>query len=319
MPSIDELWRTRRDQGLVLIGLHTEREWEKMERYVAENDIGFPVCVDVEDTIKAWGADTFPDYAIVDRQGILRVADLANGAVEEAVESLLGEWDHLSAAAARAFRSPGTYESAVFDFLMADGTNLGTFELGGLLDTVDDERVLAWSTALRLQLPGDDDVIELSFSGASVLGPRLTPRHLTLTDDDGRRREAEVAVASTGEGATWSLAWADDEPDLEVPAGTLLDMALFHLAPGLPEEEGFAFEAPWLELEDADLRGYHRVENHGRVELEHRGETVKAWHWVVSDVERDGGPHTRLELWTAKGELLEVDFDGKRLVRRAAE
>jgi hypothetical protein len=94
--------------------------------------------------------------------------------------------------------------------------------------------------------------------------------------------------------------------------GSLVDWALFVLAPGLPEEQGFAFEAPLFSLEDRDLEEVHRVENLGRVELE--GLDTKAWHWALTNTASED-PDPKLELWTAGGELLRLEFDGKQLVR----
>src|SRR5262245_50807697 len=59
-----------------------------MADYVAEQKIGYPVCIDVKNaTTTAFAVDSY----LIDRAGKLRVADLQNAAVDRAVETLLAE------------------------------------------------------------------------------------------------------------------------------------------------------------------------------------------------------------------------------------
>ena len=283
-----------------------------MDDYLRENDITFPVCVDTAGTIASFEIDSYPDYAVVDRQGILRIVDLANAEVERAVEHFLAQDDHLSAAVEAALPDEGVFERVVLDVLQGDEV-IGELELGASRKPMGDQRILAFADTFRMDLAGGERRMAMSFAGALELGPRLRPLHLTMTDDDGTRHEAEVA----DEGRRWLASFGEDEAPVELPPGTLVDFALFHLAPGLPEEEGYAFVAPWFEMEDGRVRAPHRVANVGREELEQHGETVKAWRWVVEAPGDAPAPSTRLELWTAEGELVRAAFDGKTLVRRA--
>lgn len=312
MPKLIELAAERKDQGLVLIGIHTENNWEAMAAYVDQHGIEFPVCVDAEGTIAAWGADSFPDYAIVDRQGILRVADLANGGVEHAVEVLLAEDDHLSAALSAALPAEGESQSAVFEVRSEDSV-VGKLTIGSSFGVLDDARIVTFAQSFELHMPDSPQLSlgKLSFAGALELGPQLTPRHLTVEAGDGRV-EADVSR----DGPEFVAAWGGDQPESRFPVGTLVDGALLVLAPGLPAEQGFAFEAPLYSLEDRELEGVHRVENRGRVDLELDGTSRKAWHWVVTDTQAET-TDVKLELWVADGELLRIDFDGKQLVRVA--
>ena len=41
--------------------------------------------------MKAFAVDSYPDYYLIDRNGNVRVADLANGDLDRAVEILLKE------------------------------------------------------------------------------------------------------------------------------------------------------------------------------------------------------------------------------------
>ena len=63
-----------------------------MRKYVKENNLPWPTVQDKEgQTMKTFGADSFPDYYIIDRYGKVRFADLANAEVDRAVELLLKE------------------------------------------------------------------------------------------------------------------------------------------------------------------------------------------------------------------------------------
>jgi hypothetical protein len=59
---------------------------------VKTEGIAWPVAIDkFGETVKAFAVDDFPAYYLVDRHGVLRVADLADADLERAVEALLGE------------------------------------------------------------------------------------------------------------------------------------------------------------------------------------------------------------------------------------
>ena len=92
MPHLVELARKHEDRGLVVLGVHTTNAGEKMPAFVAEQKITYPVAVDVGNaTTRAYAVDSYPDYYLIDRNGVLRVADLANAGVDAAVETLLAE------------------------------------------------------------------------------------------------------------------------------------------------------------------------------------------------------------------------------------
>lgn len=97
MPKMIDLHRRLKDQGLVLIGIHTKNRGEKMAEYAKEVEIPFPLAVDVDGkTVAAFAVDSYPDYYLIDRAGNLRVADLANGDLERAIGVLLAEPDPTS-------------------------------------------------------------------------------------------------------------------------------------------------------------------------------------------------------------------------------
>jgi hypothetical protein len=86
------MYQRYKDQGLVLIGVHTQNGGENMSAYVEEQGIDWPVAVDAEGkTVDLFAVDSFPDYYLIDRAGNLRVADLQNGDLDRAVQVLLSE------------------------------------------------------------------------------------------------------------------------------------------------------------------------------------------------------------------------------------
>ena len=63
-----------------------------MPAFVAKHGIDWPVAVDLRgETVDAFLVDGYPDYHLIDRAGRLRIADLANGDLDRAVQMLLDE------------------------------------------------------------------------------------------------------------------------------------------------------------------------------------------------------------------------------------
>jgi cytochrome c biogenesis protein CcmG, thiol:disulfide interchange protein DsbE len=92
MPHLKELYAQHKDEGLVVIGVHTTNQGEKMAQYVEDEALPWPVAVDIEKkTVTAFRVDSYPDYYVIDRRGALRVADLANSELDRVVAALLKE------------------------------------------------------------------------------------------------------------------------------------------------------------------------------------------------------------------------------------
>ena len=92
MPHLLELAKKHADAGLVVLGVHTTNGADKMPAFVEEQKITYPVCIDVDNaTTNGFAVDSFPDYYLIDRAGNLRVADLQNGALDDAIVALLAE------------------------------------------------------------------------------------------------------------------------------------------------------------------------------------------------------------------------------------
>ena len=92
MPHLLELAQKHKDQGLVVIGVHTTNKGDDMAAFVADQKITYPVAIDVDNqTTSAFAVDSYPDYYLIDRSGNLRVADLQNAHVDAAIATLLAE------------------------------------------------------------------------------------------------------------------------------------------------------------------------------------------------------------------------------------
>ena len=92
MPHLKKLYKTYKDKGLVILGVHTTNAGEKMAAFAKEQEIPYPVAVDVDKkTVKKYAVDSFPDYYLIDKKGRLRVADLQNGELDRVVKILLAE------------------------------------------------------------------------------------------------------------------------------------------------------------------------------------------------------------------------------------
>lgn len=92
IPHMNEMQEKYGPEGVVFIGVCHSRGAEKMAATVKDKGIKYAVVADVDGkTVKAYQANGFPDYYIIDRKGVLRVADCANSKVEDAVKLLLKE------------------------------------------------------------------------------------------------------------------------------------------------------------------------------------------------------------------------------------
>ena len=92
MPHLKQLADDHAEDGLVILGVHSAKGGEKMAAFVEQQDIGYVTAWDLEGkTQRAFHADSFPDYYLVDRAGVLRFADLANNELDRAIAKLLAE------------------------------------------------------------------------------------------------------------------------------------------------------------------------------------------------------------------------------------
>jgi hypothetical protein len=63
-----------------------------MQAVMSQLNMNWPILFDGDRKLmKSLAGDSYPDYYVVDRKGVLRFADLANKEVERAIQMLLKE------------------------------------------------------------------------------------------------------------------------------------------------------------------------------------------------------------------------------------
>jgi thiol-disulfide isomerase/thioredoxin len=76
IPEIRTLAAKYADQGLVVIGIHTQAGKQDLPSFLSQNDVPYLIAVDYDSrTSEAYRVTGYPMIALVDRQGILRAVD----------------------------------------------------------------------------------------------------------------------------------------------------------------------------------------------------------------------------------------------------
>lgn len=92
MPKLNELHSRYANQGLVIIGVHSDPDGNKMAEAVKANELKYIIAHDPESKLmKAFQCDSYPDYVVIDKRGIVRIVDLANAELERAIEHFIKE------------------------------------------------------------------------------------------------------------------------------------------------------------------------------------------------------------------------------------
>jgi thiol-disulfide isomerase/thioredoxin len=93
VPHNNELIKKYKDQGLVLFGICTsESGQDQLEQTAKDNKIEYSVAKDPDlKAQKAWAVQYYPTYAVIDRNGVVRVVGLNPEHLEELVKKLLAE------------------------------------------------------------------------------------------------------------------------------------------------------------------------------------------------------------------------------------
>ncbi len=92
IPHTNELRAQYAKDGLIVIGVCNTRGGEHMAQTASDHQIEYPIAVDINgQTDEAYHVNGYPDYYLIDRTGVLRIADCKNGSVDDAVQALLNE------------------------------------------------------------------------------------------------------------------------------------------------------------------------------------------------------------------------------------
>lgn len=93
VPHNIELIKKYKDQGLVFFGVCTNVSGQdELEKTAKDNKIDYPVAKDPDlKAEKTWAVRYYPTYAVIDRNGVVRVVGLNPEHLEEIVKKLLAE------------------------------------------------------------------------------------------------------------------------------------------------------------------------------------------------------------------------------------
>jgi thiol-disulfide isomerase/thioredoxin/Leucine-rich repeat (LRR) protein len=92
MPHLKEIYEGHREQGFVIVGIHTTDGSDKMQSYIESEKIPWPNAADVgKATVKRFAVAEFPTVFLIDRAGKLRMAGVFPDDLDRAVEQLLAE------------------------------------------------------------------------------------------------------------------------------------------------------------------------------------------------------------------------------------
>ena len=75
VPHLEALYKKYRDQGLVVLGLSIDQEYDSLKR-VAQGLISYPVLKDSQNTSRLYGVSTVPSNFYIDRLGKVNKADV---------------------------------------------------------------------------------------------------------------------------------------------------------------------------------------------------------------------------------------------------
>lgn len=92
LPRVRELYAKYREKGLEVITIHSTSESESMAGYLAKNPFPWINGCDVnEQTANAFAVDSWPSRYLVDKQGMIRIANPLDEQLEEAINLLIEE------------------------------------------------------------------------------------------------------------------------------------------------------------------------------------------------------------------------------------
>jgi thiol-disulfide isomerase/thioredoxin len=90
VPQLKRLHDQYHGKGLTILGVHTTAASENMEQFVRDHAIRWAVAHDVDNvTRRSWKTDSFPSNFLVDRNGLIRHADVRAEDLDRHVATLL--------------------------------------------------------------------------------------------------------------------------------------------------------------------------------------------------------------------------------------
>jgi thiol-disulfide isomerase/thioredoxin len=92
LPTLQAIRNKYRDRGFELIGVHTTEHGDKMSPFFLNHEYDWPTAIDISNqTESVYHVKGWPALFLIDRQGILRVAQPHHYQLEEQIQRLLSE------------------------------------------------------------------------------------------------------------------------------------------------------------------------------------------------------------------------------------
>jgi hypothetical protein len=90
MPELKKVHESYKGQGLVLIGIHCDKDIAKRNEIVKQKKLTYPICQDVANgTQKAYFLEGYPTVYLIDKKGFVRAVDPAD--LGKAVKAALAQ------------------------------------------------------------------------------------------------------------------------------------------------------------------------------------------------------------------------------------
>lgn len=91
LPNAEELHAKYRDKGLVVIGVHSADQSDRLDDFLKEQNISFPVMIDEGTTATRYVIDSWPTYFLIDKRGKVSCGFAKNPPSATEIERLLRE------------------------------------------------------------------------------------------------------------------------------------------------------------------------------------------------------------------------------------
>ena len=91
LPRVEELHAKFKDRGLVVIGVHTTRQSDKLDEFLKARKVSFPVAIDRGETATRYGVESWPTYLLIDRAGKVVWGFSNEPPTVDRIEQLLGK------------------------------------------------------------------------------------------------------------------------------------------------------------------------------------------------------------------------------------
>jgi len=90
LPSVQKLHEEYADRGLVVVAVHSAHNADQMDTFLQKHDYTFPIILDTGETLKRYGIEGIPKYALIGKDGTLVSSGLRDYLPdEEEIEKLL--------------------------------------------------------------------------------------------------------------------------------------------------------------------------------------------------------------------------------------